>query len=510
MQNAKLLLFLVVNLLIISSGKTQTEGYYKDLFMDGGVELTSRTILPAADALNLDMEFIATEDLNRQIQMIIENTHDQNGFLLYPDNEPRFRMIYTNGGSATNHGTSMGVEGRNRIRTFYNNGGSYSGSCAGAFIASLSPNASGDYGPYYHIWPGRTEPTSLSKTYTGHFIPEDSPLLDYFDFGGDNYISSVYHNYGCFARENIDFPAGTEILLRYDYASHAMHEKASCWAYKDSKTTGRIVVIGSHPESATSGEKLQLMAVIYMYALDGTGEPQIKGSLINGHPREMTKSTSDKDPDFTKIGDKQYHHFTVNIPEDAENFEISLAGNDDYNLFLYLDKNHFAFEGEAQHEIKTAGTNKLFTLPEISAGTWYVGVKCASTVNTELQSWGYQYSGQLEVLNGVPYTITASWDTIAAGIATQSEFPRQFELLQNYPNPFNPVTAIGYQLSAVSDVDLSIYNSLGQKIVTLISERQNAGHHEVEWDAGHLASGVYYYQLVAGSFRETKKMVLMQ
>jgi flagellar hook assembly protein FlgD len=55
--------------------------------------------------------------------------------------------------------------------------------------------------------------------------------------------------------------------------------------------------------------------------------------------------------------------------------------------------------------------------------------------------------------------------------------------MQNYPNPFNPKTAIGYQLSAVSTVELSIYNLLGQKVATLVSGKQAAGQHQIEWDA---------------------------
>jgi hypothetical protein len=88
--------------------------------------------------------------------------------------------------------------------------------------------------------------------------------------------------------------------------------------------------------------------------------------------------------------------------------------------------------------------------------------------------------------------------------------PKKYALEQNYPNPFNPTTAISYQLSAVSDVDLSIYNLLGQKVATLVNGRQPAGEYKVEWDAGNHASGVYYYMIKAGEFHQVKKMVLMK
>jgi flagellar hook assembly protein FlgD len=88
--------------------------------------------------------------------------------------------------------------------------------------------------------------------------------------------------------------------------------------------------------------------------------------------------------------------------------------------------------------------------------------------------------------------------------------PDAFVLEKNFPNPFNPTTVIGYQLSAVSNVELSIYNILGEKVTTLVSEKQNAGHHQVEWNASGFASGVYYYRIEAGEFVDVKKMVLLR
>jgi hypothetical protein len=88
--------------------------------------------------------------------------------------------------------------------------------------------------------------------------------------------------------------------------------------------------------------------------------------------------------------------------------------------------------------------------------------------------------------------------------------PQQFQLYQNYPNPFNPVTMIRYQLPMTSNVDLSVYNLLGQKVAILVSQKENAGSHQIEWDATGFASGVYYYHVVAGNYREVKKMILIR
>jgi hypothetical protein len=90
------------------------------------------------------------------------------------------------------------------------------------------------------------------------------------------------------------------------------------------------------------------------------------------------------------------------------------------------------------------------------------------------------------------------------------QLPATFALHQNYPNPFNPRTMINYQLPMISDVELSIYNLLGQKIATLISQRQSAGTYQIEWDAGSMASGVYYYIIRANEFHDVKKMILVR
>ena len=85
-----------------------------------------------------------------------------------------------------------------------------------------------------------------------------------------------------------------------------------------------------------------------------------------------------------------------------------------------------------------------------------------------------------------------------------------FRLEQNYPNPFNPTTTIGYVLQEKSNAKLTLLNSLGEEIAVLINEEQDKGYHKVELDASKLTSGVYFYQLEAGAFVSTKKMLLLR
>ncbi len=83
-------------------------------------------------------------------------------------------------------------------------------------------------------------------------------------------------------------------------------------------------------------------------------------------------------------------------------------------------------------------------------------------------------------------------------------------LYQNYPNPFNPATTISYTIPEYSDVIIKVFNILGSEIETLVNEENPAGHYEVNWNAGNIPSGVYFYRLQAGDFVETKKMILLE
>jgi hypothetical protein len=95
-------------------------------------------------------------------------------------------------------------------------------------------------------------------------------------------------------------------------------------------------------------------------------------------------------------------------------------------------------------------------------------------------------------------------------IEVDAGLPKQFALEQNYPNPFNPSTTIRYQLPVASEVKLEVYDVLGKKIATLVNERQSAGSYQVVWNASGLSSGTYFYRLQAGTFVETKKMMLVR
>ncbi len=90
-----------------------------------------------------------------------------------------------------------------------------------------------------------------------------------------------------------------------------------------------------------------------------------------------------------------------------------------------------------------------------------------------------------------------------------------FDLDQNHPNPFNPSTTVEYSLARKSHVNISVYNILGQKVITLVNGEQEAGPHHAVWEGrdgngSQVASGIYFYKMVAGDFVQTRKMALMR
>ncbi len=118
--------------------------------------------------------------------------------------------------------------------------------------------------------------------------------------------------------------------------------------------------------------------------------------------------------------------------------------------------------------------------------------------------WGY---GKLDVLAGLQ--LLSVNDPVS-----ESKVSKSLELHQNYPNPFNPTTVIPYSIPDIAEVQLSVYNLLGQKIRTLIDNVQDPGSYKVTWngkdDSGKMvSSGIYFYRLAAGIFSQTRKLILL-
>lgn len=108
------------------------------------------------------------------------------------------------------------------------------------------------------------------------------------------------------------------------------------------------------------------------------------------------------------------------------------------------------------------------------------------------------------------YRIYTDQKLIESPVSLDKVLPRSFALKQNYPNPFNPVTTIDYIITADCEVELSVYNINGRKIMDLVNSYQQAGKYSMQFNASHFASGIYMYKLRSGRHIETRKMLLLK
>jgi photosystem II stability/assembly factor-like uncharacterized protein len=120
--------------------------------------------------------------------------------------------------------------------------------------------------------------------------------------------------------------------------------------------------------------------------------------------------------------------------------------------------------------------------------------------------------------NSTGFVLTSTgkiYKTIDGGVnvkQTSSQLPENFSLEQNYPNPFNPSTVIRYQLSVAGFTTLKVFDLLGKEVASLVNEKQSAGSYAVDFNSAeyNIPSGIYFYTLNTGDFKETKKMVLIK
>jgi photosystem II stability/assembly factor-like uncharacterized protein len=156
-----------------------------------------------------------------------------------------------------------------------------------------------------------------------------------------------------------------------------------------------------------------------------------------------------------------------------------------------------------------------------TAGYWGNGVILETLDGGD--NWFVQVEGLSAPLNAIHFNDGIGWAVGRNGFILRTDnwiawidqktdevYLKKYRLSQNYPNPFNPSTIIDYQLPITSNVELNIYNLLGQRVVTLVRERQQAGYYQIEWEASRYSSGVYYYRLKAGEFQDVKKMIILK
>jgi hypothetical protein len=110
----------------------------------------------------------------------------------------------------------------------------------------------------------------------------------------------------------------------------------------------------------------------------------------------------------------------------------------------------------------------------------------------------------------IPETLSPEFNSVSVSLSGPGELPQEYALHQNFPNPFNPTTTIAFSLPNAGNVNLSVFNVLGQKVATLKNGEMEAGNHTITWDASQQASGVYFYRLEANDYSKTIKAMLLK
>jgi len=205
--------------------------------------------------------------------------------------------------------------------------------------------------------------------------------------------------------------------------------------------------------------------------------------------------------------DGAYKFLVANpVPVELASFTASVSENDvELKWITSTETNNQGFEVERLQKLEVGNQNwkKIGFVPGFGTTT---EVHHYSFIDESLQTGKYHYR-----LKQVDFDGSFDYSNI---LEVAVEAPTKFSLEQNYPNPFNPVTKIEFVIPNSSFVDLKIYDLLGNEVATLVEEYKPAGKYEVEFypESGirNLSSGVYFYTLKAGSFIESKKMLLLR
>jgi hypothetical protein len=146
----------------------------------------------------------------------------------------------------------------------------------------------------------------------------------------------------------------------------------------------------------------------------------------------------------------------------------------------------------------------------LANGNTLIGWGAANPTVTEVMPSGQKVFEMTFPVNVYSYRVFRFDVPVVAVGSPVSQVPAGYQLDQNYPNPFNPSTVIRYALPTASQVKLTVYNAIGQEVTTLVHENSPAGVYTVQFNAGNLASGVYFYILQAGDFVQSRKLLLLK
>ncbi len=258
------------------------------------------------------------------------------------------------------------------------------------------------------------------------------------------------------------------------------------------------------PENNWNGESL-----ITVYADDGTLKVSSNFKLTVNAVDDAPSLFELKDPmDYAiiKITDQTYNDTLV--------FKWEASTDAEGDTITYKFSGRWGLSALEVPSVKNATETKI-AYADIYASMDQSALSHWTDESEITGEWGISACAGMYCVppsNG-PFTMTIKENVLS--LNGDRQLPSAFNLQQNYPNPFNPVTSINYQLASDTHVTLTVYDIMGQKIRTVVSEDQSAGFRSVVWNGkdnynNPVSSGVYFYRLHAGNYIQTRKMILMR
>jgi hypothetical protein len=201
-----------------------------------------------------------------------------------------------------------------------------------------------------------------------------------------------------------------------------------------------------------------------------------------------------------------WHWYGTEESYDGGNVKISTDGGTNWSLITPAGGYDFSLSTEYENPI---GGEMAFTG---SGMTWGQETFDLSMYDGESIMIRFDFGSDNSVVIGDGWYIDdVTLEFLTTGIENGAGIlPSEFGLEQNYPNPFNAQTTIRYNLSFAADVIISVFDLLGRKIATLVEEKQQAGSHQITWNAVDISSGIYFYKIEAGGFTDSRKMLLLK
>jgi hypothetical protein len=343
------------------------------------------------------------------------------------------------------------------------------------------------------------------------------------------YFSSDIATFGDIQLTNSTTNNSDIFLSKYDYNGNCIWAKSAGGPLID---YGFGVAVDSNKNSFVTGA-FEGTAVFDTIKLNSNGSYDIFIAKYDSGGRcQWAKNAGNINSDFgmaIAIDSKGDRYFTGEFNGAASFGTIGIFATPSYGVFIVknsevsvpVELSSFAFTTvnnavRLDWETITETNNNFFNIERRSPNGLWESIGLVKGAGNSLLPIKYLYFDKELLPNGNYYYRLKQIDyngqyKYSKEIEVEINLiPKEYSLQQNYPNPFNPSTVISYSLPSSSNINLVVYNTLGQTIKTLESGYKPAGNYSINFNASALPSGIYFYKLEAGSFSQIKKMILIK